>query len=514
MLSIAKYLALVTTVVFYTSAQQAPRRMALVIGNSNYRSLQHVPAALADAELVRKRLETLKLRWDVDFVTDLDLQSLSARIGQFTQKIAPGDIVLFYYSGYAMQPDDDYLVPIDFDPKGTGLLTGRAQILRGVLDAFQSRRAGQQVVVLDAAWECPGLSAAGVAIPAYRMPDHTFVSVPTSGGVTLPCPSSQGATLFASSLVQAMNVAGAKLSGVFSQAAEAVFRDSNNQQLPANQAAVPEEFHFVEPKEPDKVVEYKEKPLQPGEVRPNQRGDQLNYTWIPDGEFQMGCVPGDSKCGKDESPHKVTISKGFWMSTTEVTVTAYRRFVKAVPGHPLPKLSKTTHGGVASETPINNIKWRDAQDYCRWAGGGLPTEAQWEYAARAGQPDRLYPFGNEINYELANYHLSIKPKNVPDIKKNFPETTPVGQYPKNAWNLSDMAGNVSEWVADIYDPAAYSGPGPFQDPEVKSGSKYRVIRGGSFNDAPESLRISARDHREPDKPENTIGFRCVMSDLK
>jgi formylglycine-generating enzyme required for sulfatase activity len=510
------YLAFLPVLSFSLLAQQPPKRLALVIGNGNYKSLQPVRAAVANADLLASQLKAVN--FDTDSFHDLDRAALTSKIVQFKQKIAPGDIVFFYYSGCGMQPEegDTYLVPVDYDPSGSGAPAARAQYLRGVLSAFDSGQAGQRVVVLDAAWACPGVDDAGVAPPSI-IPDHTLIAVPNPAGMTLPMPSGDGPTLFARSLVAAMRVRGLKLSEVFSHASDAVIRESGGKQRPMKMDSATQEFYFSEPEAPKtevKVIE-KERAVQPGEVRMNGQHDQLNYAWIPPSDFEMGCVSGDTKCAKDESPqHKVTISKGFWMGTTEITITAYERFLAAMPGHAMPKLSKVTHGGAYSETPINNVSWQEAQDYCHWAGGRLPTEAEWEYAGRGGQDNQIYPFGNRVDYSLANYFPTLRAK-VPSFKKkNFIETTPVSKYPKNRWDLFDMAGNVNEWVADFYDPDAYGRSGPFVDPEVKTQSKFRVVRGGSWNDKPEMLRSSARQRQEPEKPENTIGFRCAVPDLK
>ena len=112
--------------------------------------------------------------------------------------------------------------------------------------------------------------------------------------------------------------------------------------------------------------------------------DGLKYVWIPAGTFVMGCSPGDHECFDDEKPsHRVTISKGFWLGQTEVTVGGYKRFV-TVTGRQMPSAPLFNSGWENDGMPITDVTWNDAHDFCIWAGGRLPTEAEWEYAARGG----------------------------------------------------------------------------------------------------------------------------------
>ena len=242
------------------------------------------------------------------------------------------------------------------------------------------------------------------------------------------------------------------------------------------------------------------KPPEPQGTRVSPK-DSLEYTWIPPGTLKMGCVPNDQRCEKDEYPaHEVTFKTGFWITNTEVTAGAYVfQF-----NHQPPKTS-TNPKWKLTELPVTKVKWREAEDYCEWAGGRLPTEAEWEYAARGGaKDDRIYPWGDAFNADRCNSTARRKRRDV------YPEATPVRMFPANGWGLFGMIGNVREWILDVYTPDGYSDKEPPADPRAAAPGKDRVVRGGSFGDGDKQLRTSHRDHLPPERVDNQTGFRCVI----
>jgi formylglycine-generating enzyme required for sulfatase activity len=205
---------------------------------------------------------------------------------------------------------------------------------------------------------------------------------------------------------------------------------------------------------------------------------------IPGGTFWMGCVPGDSECGGDEKPrHQVTVDS-FHMDTHEVTQAQYERVMGKNP----------SNFKNCSDCPVENVSWDDARSYCSKVGKRLPTEAEWEYAARGGKD-------GEVRHgslgDVAWYDGNSEKK-----------THPVGKKAPNGFGLYDMLGNVWEWCSDWYDEGYYA-KSPLKDPHGAESGANRVLRGGSWYYGPGIVRASNRGRNTPDDRNFNIGFRCV-----
>jgi formylglycine-generating enzyme required for sulfatase activity len=261
---------------------------------------------------------------------------------------------------------------------------------------------------------------------------------------------------------------------------------------------------------------------EPGTVRAESKTG-LEYVWIVPGTFQMGCVPDDRDCPTDELPrHRVTLSKGYWIGKTEVTRKAFQQFARKTrrPMPPGPKATqfRTLSGransiskefrpgpGKKEDRPIVNVTWDEAAAFCKFFGGRLPTEAEWEYAARGGEQDRIYPNGSSISRDEANYG-SVGGNDL------WHYAAPVGSFPANAYGLHDMAGNVWEWCADWLDEDYYRNS-PETDPRGPASGVARVARGGSWGFGPKYLRTSIRVRAAPGDRSEDMGFRCVMEKM-
>lgn len=312
--------------------------------------------------------------------------------------------------------------------------------------------------------------------------------------------------------------------------------------------------------------------------------EHRGMVWIPGGVFNMG---GDNtQASPDEYPKHAVALTGFWMDTAEVTNEQFARFVKATgyhttaeqkpdwetlkkqlppdavkpseeelvpaslvfakPDHPVDlndygswwvwkKGADWKHPqGPGSDLrsrekyPVVHISWYDAVAYCKWAGKRLPTEAEWEYAARGGLKNKIYPWGN-AGVETGKPRANIWQGHFPDRNDktdHFENSAPVASFAHNGYGLYDMAGNVWEWCADLYNDQYYKtfssaavannpkGPAIAHDPDEPYARK-RVIRGGSFlcNETYcTGYRVARRMKSTEDSGMEHLGFRCVQSE--
>jgi eukaryotic-like serine/threonine-protein kinase len=224
--------------------------------------------------------------------------------------------------------------------------------------------------------------------------------------------------------------------------------------------------------------------------------DEMKMLYIPAGEFAMGSEDGDS----DEKPIHTVYLDAFWMDETEVTNEMYAKCVNAgncdKPGGSYFGDSKY------SDHPVVYVSWYGAEAYCEWAGGSLPSEAEWEKAARGGLEGKKYPWGDE------------SPVCIPDADNGAQSssgcgggTLSIGIFSTNGYGLYDMSGNVLEWVNDWFDGGHYSNS-PSSNPSGPSSGDNRVVRGGSWVMNDSFLRSASRGSVSPDVTYNDLGFRC------
>jgi formylglycine-generating enzyme required for sulfatase activity len=255
--------------------------------------------------------------------------------------------------------------------------------------------------------------------------------------------------------------------------------------------------------------------------------DGKEMVYVPPGIFTLG----NMESGGDEAPVRKIFVSGFYMDRYEVTNLEFRQFIEAtghlttaeergwswvwvgeawekiLGAHWSEPLGPGSDAALTPNHPVVHVSWWDARAYCAWAGKRLPTEAEWEKAAR-GTDERLYPWGdsppaNKGIYR-ANYSQGIK------TDDGFALTAPVGSFPlgQSPYGLMDMAGNVWEWVADWYD-AEYYEKAWYKDPQGPQRGFYKVMRGGSWFESEDALRASKRERAFQADLLPSIGFRCA-----
>jgi len=243
----------------------------------------------------------------------------------------------------------------------------------------------------------------------------------------------------------------------------------------------PEAEHITLPA--PRKIEVKKARFVPA-VKVNPRDGQ-RYVWIPPGKFRMGGSSLDANSYKDEMPeHSVTLTKGFWIGETPVTQAAYEKVRGSNPSQ-----------FKSPNRPVDSVTWMDAAAFCAAAGGRLPTEAEWEFAARGGDPWPSIGSLEETAWFMDN---------------SEGHTHDVGQRLANGYALYDTLGNVFEWVLDWFGPYAQA---DLTDPTGPASGIERVLRGGSWYTTARMARVSSRFWAIPKMALHTIGIRCVVDVL-
>jgi formylglycine-generating enzyme required for sulfatase activity len=239
----------------------------------------------------------------------------------------------------------------------------------------------------------------------------------------------------------------------------------------------------------------------------------MEFALVPPGEFVMGSPPNEKGRHDWEGPaRRVRINRPFYLGVTPVTQAQYQQVMGRNPSH----FSRALGGG--PDHPVEQVSWADAVAFCRrlmdlpgeaanLRAYRLPTEAEWEYACRAGT-DTAYAFGDEVNLEEVHY-FGLSPAALVRAAGTAGKTAKVGGRAANDWGLYDMHGNVLEWCQDWWDEDYYESAPPVDPPGPRAGEQ-RVARGGSFSQFAADCRSAARLGRNPAGRLNTVGFRVVM----
>jgi len=494
------------------------RRVALVIGNDAY-PWKRLTNAVNDARALAAMLPRVGFDTrDITLVTDANLRQMQRAGREFIEKLRPDDLALVYYSGHGVEVrGENFLIPVDFPSDATELeARDEAYSAQQLLRGLEETQARTRILILDACRNNPLRATRAAGGGLARMDGKgTLVVFATSAGSTADDNPRGSNGLFASQLLKALPTPGVTLGQMMQDVARAVYRDSGARQTPAIYGLLLEDFPLVAGvnpvrPNPDAATEtwalirdsrnaedfeafanaYPGSDLAPGarirasqlrrtaapvvsgtlhtgETKVNPK-DGLTYVWIGPGTFMMGCSPGDNECQDNEKPaHQATIPVGFWMAQTPVTQEAYQRVAGANPSE--------TKG---DKLPVVSVTWDEARNYCAAVGTRLPTEAEWEYAARAGTTQSRY---GELD-RIAWYSGNVGDRRHVEVAQKQP----------NAWGLYDMLGNVGQWTADWYEEG-----------------KTRVRKGSQATNPSSLMRVSHRFGAQPDSGAPGRGFRCA-----
>jgi len=377
------------------------------------------------------------------------------------------------------------------------------------------------VVVLDACRDNPFKAVSRSGTRGLKM-------IESSGGSIIAFATSPGRTasdesVFTAKLIEHLGDA-VEVRSMFNRVADAVARKTRKQQVPwISASGLTEEYYLRAFKAGEKQAEMavareEEKPVETERPRAAQgprAGDiqvepksGLEFVYIPAGTFHFGCEQQDQECRANEKPGTSVSVPAFWLGKTHVTVAAWEKCANAGGCAAEPRTRDEAPNRCNAKNgrlhhPMNCIKWKEARDFCAWAGGRLPEAQEWEYAAKSGE-SRIYPWGDE---KPTGRHANFCDKRCHDADPDaarfsdntqddgFAGTSPVGSHPAGAskWGLLDMAGNVNDWTASNYN------------------DNNKELRGGSLSDSPKWLRASSRgDFGPPEFQGTSFGFRCGL----
>jgi serine/threonine-protein kinase len=233
--------------------------------------------------------------------------------------------------------------------------------------------------------------------------------------------------------------------------------------------------------------------------------DAMVMDYVPAGSFLMGSADSDGEAYPDEKPQHSISLDAFWIDQTDVTNGQYKLCQTAGACKEPARVSSNLHdqyyGSVTfADFPVVWVSWNDAQAYCTWAGRRLPTEAEWEKAAR-GTDGRIYPWGD-----------TPPDKTLADFANQIKDVVKTGSYPAGAspYGALDMAGDVWNWAADWY-AMDYYAHSPDANPAGPDSGTQRVLRGGSYTYTAPGLRAAYRFQKDPTFSSSEVGFRCASS---
>lgn len=491
-------------------SQADTARVALVIGNANYPgSNVPLPYAIKDARAFAQELQRSEFR--VILKEDVNGEQMRQAIESFLNEIQKGSSALIYFNGLAIQSaKHNYLIPINVPIWAEPDVRREGINIDDLLAEMSRKGAKVKLVILDASRNNPierRFRLPQIGLAPINLPEGTLaISAAFPGKIASDIPAFKGddtgaATWFGSELIKQIRVPGANASDAFARVHDAIFRASNGQQVPSISSTLAEKFVFRKALPPP-VPPPPRPPVPPPAPQTLKPGDTFRdcpdcgeLVVVPPGSFDMGST------SDFEGPvHRVTIAKPFAMGRREVTFTEWDSCVASGGCKALPD-----RGWGRGDRPALGVTWLQAKHFLSWLSKKtgqryrLPSEAEWEYAARAGTTTE-YWWGRDAGVARANCR---------DCNTGRPQQTlPVGSFPPNPFGLYDTSGNVAEWVEDCWNDD-YGGAPTDGSAWTAGQCRLRVIRGGSFDSQARYVRTAARFRYDMNLPFFANGFRVL-----
>jgi formylglycine-generating enzyme required for sulfatase activity len=508
-------------------------RLALIIGNGNYNEKYHskLPNAPKDAKLMQSTLE--KLGFEIIMVQDADLKTIRTKADEFEQRIQELKkdkkplVTLFYYSGHGMHVDETtYLLPTDCASLNVTDLSTDAYPLNRITNRLEGHGNFLNIVMLDACRHNPFVDKMIVEkggdpekLQGYTSPKPITTNTPSGmyysfatglGKTALDSYDNSKNSPYIEGFIKALQEIERPFEEVFKSTHNHVATTTQSKQRALSQTSFFGTFYFKKPSSPpppkdtdgDGFPDHLDPcPLQYAPNSKNGCPDAFDsdMVFIQGGTFSMGSNEYDW----EQPIHSVTVSS-FSMGKYEVTQKQWRDIMGNNP----------SHFSGCDNCPVEQVSWDDIQTFLQKLNAKtgknyrLPTEAEWEYACRAGTAT-TFNTGDNLTTAQANYNGNYPWKNYPKGEYRQ-KTIPVGSFAPNAWGLYDMHGNVWEWCSDWYSSDYYKNS-PSNNPKGAATGSYRVIRGGSWDFSADYCRSAYRGSNDAVIRNDSFGFRVCHS---
>lgn len=482
-------LAVLAIICSVTAGPAAAGRIALVIGNGDYQgSMPSIRGPVNDGVGMAEALRDIG--YDVVMGVNLGAEAMRQRLKEFSRRLQPNDEALVYYSGHGVQIDgQNYLIPVDTRAKFIEDLRGQAPALDDVLSIMRRSGATTSIVILDACRDSGLPSRRGVAVRGLATPDvpaHSLIAY-----ATRPNDIARGAldqySIYTSHLIERIREPGQLITSLFENVRNAVIEITRADQVPVEWTSLRREVRLVEGY----------CPAQTEFVEPDCKGCPVMVN-VPPGSFVMGSDNGP----RESRPTRLIDVDGenrFAIGKFEVTFDEWEACTDC-------RRTPDDEGFGEGRRPVINVEWEDAQRYVRWLARRtgkpymLPSEAQWEYAARGGTTKKFW-WGDDRPSGRANCDGC-------GSEWDGKGTAPVGSFPPNPFGLHDVHGNVFEWVQDCWHDSYVGAPGDLK-PRLDGLCGMTVLRGGSWRYGATAAHVFARGKSGSGRRDD-FGFRVAL----